>query len=84
MSHEEHCPWHRHRSFRTMARCIWPKAAWVQGEGAWASLAWCRVLTIELYRTRERAEAAKRTIDSTGCGGGCHRVHEIVCLRLES
>jgi hypothetical protein len=78
----ESCAVHRHRSYRTLAKCIWPQAYWVAGEGPWASLAHCNVLTIELHRTRATAEAAKRAIDGTGCGGRCHRHHEIVHLAL--
>ena len=78
------CGEHRHRSYETLARCLWPHAAWVYGRGEWASLARCRVLTVELHRTFEGAEAAKRAIDSLGCGGGCHRDHRIVRLGLAS
>jgi hypothetical protein len=77
------CPYHHHRSHRTLARCAWPKAYWVSGSGPWATLAHCKVLTVELHRTRAEAETAMRMIDGTGCGGGCYRHHEIVHLRLE-
>jgi hypothetical protein len=70
----------RHRTYRTLANCIWPRAAWVQGDGAYASLAHCHVLTVWLYDTLEEAEHAKWFIDWHGCGGKCSNHHEIVCL----
>jgi hypothetical protein len=82
-TYEASCPYHSHRSYRTLAKCLWPRACWIAGNGPWASLAYCRVLTIELHSTRERAEQAKRMIDSTGCGGGCYRQHKIARLGLE-
>lgn len=71
-----------HRSYRTMAKCMWKRAVWVTGEGPFAVLAHCRVLSVTLHKTPEAAEAAKKTIDSTACGGACNGRHEIVevCL----
>lgn len=48
------------------------KAEWVIGKGQFASVATCRVLTIERHETIEAAEKAKRMIDGCGCGGGCN------------
>ncbi len=71
-----------HRTYRTMAQCIWPRAVWIIGNGEFASVAWCRALTIQLHHTLEAAEEAKAAIDSTGCGGACRGDHEIVRLAL--
>lgn len=71
----------QHRTWRTHAKCVWPKAYWVHGEGPFASVAWCRVLTIQLYESAGEAQQAKEIIDKTGCGGVCHRQHELVELR---
>jgi hypothetical protein len=78
---EARCERHAHRRYRTLARCLWPRACWINGEGPWATLAHCRVLTIQLHRTRERAVEAERLIDASACGGLCHGAHEIVRLR---
>jgi hypothetical protein len=59
---------------------LWPKAAWVGGNGPWATLAWCRVLTVELHETEEDARRALKMIDDTACGGLCRRKHELVRL----
>ena len=75
----------QHRSYLTAARCIWPRAEWVCGDGQYASLAWCSVLTIALYDTLADAEAAQRFIGKYGCGGRCGGPpwHEIVGLAPE-
>jgi hypothetical protein len=70
----------KHRTSRTLAKCMFPRAEWVSGRGEFATLAHCRVLTIELHETIEKAQTALRLIDSTGCGGMCHRHHELVQL----
>jgi hypothetical protein len=81
-SYREHrCSKVHHRP-TAFAKCAWPRAAWVQGDGPYAVLAHCRVLTVQLHPDPEHAEAAKRTIDETGCGGGCYRAHEVVFLDL--
>ena len=59
----------------------WPKACWIAGDGPYASLAHCRDLTVQLYDDILEALLAKATIDSSGCGGSCHRRHEIIDLR---
>jgi len=60
------------------------KAAWIHGDGQFALLAWCRVLTVTLWSTMAEAEENKRFIDTMACGGGCTRNHEIVDLGSSS
>ena len=72
----------RHRSYKTMATCIWKRAAWIVGNGPYATLAHCGVLTVTLHPTGEAAEVSKRTIDDTACGHQCSGRHEIVELAL--
>lgn len=67
--------------YQRRAKQRWPHAEWVEGSGPFATLAHCRVLTVQLHRTRREAEAAKALIDECGCGGLCYNAHEI--LRLE-
>ena len=70
----------KHRTYRTLAKCIWPRAVWVVGEGPFALLAWCRDLTVTLHWDYDGAVEAKRLIDSDACGGRCTNRHEIVKL----
>jgi hypothetical protein len=74
-----------HRTPRTMAKCIWGRrAAWIVGEGPYAVLAWCRVLTVTLHATHNDALGAKRAIDLSACGGRCTGRHEIIQLEREA
>lgn len=53
-------------------------AIWAHGKGKYATLAYCGgELTIERHKTLRQAIHAKRTIDGSGCGGGCAKVHVI-------
>jgi hypothetical protein len=73
----------RHRTYSTLARCRWSRAEWVRGDGRWALLAHCDVLTVALHPTLEGAEKERAQIDRTGCGHACSvsgRRHEIVDL----
>lgn len=72
----------RHRLYRAMANCIWPRAHWIIGEGPYASVSHCRGTTVELHQTAESAEKAKRTIDASACGGACSRRHKVIALVL--
>jgi hypothetical protein len=67
--------------WRAYAQRRWPEACWVSGEGRYASLAHCRELTIQLYDDEIVALLAKRVIDDSGCGGACHRDHEVIDLK---
>jgi hypothetical protein len=68
----------QHRSYWTLAKCLWPRAIWDGGNGPYALLAHCDVLTVSLHKTLESALDSKRQIDWTACGGRCRRDHEIV------
>ncbi|PWU52813.1 hypothetical protein DLJ47_17835 [Micromonospora sp. S4605] len=70
----------QHRTHHTTAKCLWPRAVWITGEGPYATLAWCRVLSVMLHPTEAEALAAKHLIDSTGCGGRCNRRHELILI----
>ncbi len=67
------------KSWLAEARRRWGKeAAWIHGDGQFALLAWCRVLTVTLWSTMAKAEENKKFIDEMACGVGCTRNHEIV------
>lgn len=80
--YQEHYCQSKHRTHRTTAKCLWPKACWISGNGPYASLAWCRVLTVQLYKNLESAVAAQQMIAATGCGGACYNRHEIIVLNF--
>ncbi len=72
----------RHWSYLPFARCSWPDAAWVWGEGRWATVTNCRGVTVMLHATLDDALAAVDAIDRKACGGGCQRRHEVVELLI--
>ena len=49
----------------------------------WAVVAWCNTVTITLWYDREDAETVKAELDRGGCGGCCHRAHEIVPMTID-
>ena len=65
--------------YRNRAKRIF-KPEWVAGTGPFASVAFCRVTTVQLYDTLAEAERAKQRIDEIACGGQCHRAHEVFDL----
>jgi hypothetical protein len=76
-----------HRTYKTLAKCIWPRALWIDGEGSYAVLSRCEhgphsvpCLTVTLWTDPDEARLAKSEIDATGCGGRCARQHEIIEL----
>lgn len=74
------CSARNHRTWNKTAECIWPRAVWVAGEGRYALLAHCRVLTVTLWSDSTKAEEQKAIIDRSACGGMCNKAHEIVEL----
>lgn len=75
----------KHRTYRTLASCMWPRALWVHGEGPWASVAHCgRGTTVQLCSTVDDAQTAKSFIDNMGCGGRCGRNHEVIYIDKET
>jgi hypothetical protein len=62
------------------ARRRWPAAAWVIGDGPWASVAYCDTTTVMLFATQAEAERAQSFIDRLACGHACVREHELVEL----
>lgn len=79
----------RHHSYAAMAKCIWKKAAWVKGDGKYASVSYCTKnrsgwmwaeATVMLFTSLGEAETAKDWIDHGGCGGACTRRHELIEL----
>lgn len=72
-----------HRTWATLAACMWPRAAWITGNGRYAVVARCRALTVTLHETIDDAEMAKRVIDGSACGGMCWGNHELIEIRFD-
>ena len=72
-----------HASYSDFADKHWKEAEWISGDGPYALLAHCGVLTVTLHPTERKAEESKALIDRTGCGSGCGRRHEIVWIHLQ-
>jgi hypothetical protein len=72
----------RHRTYATLAKCIWPRAVWIHGDGEYASVAYCRNTTVWLHPNLEQANASLAWIDHFGCGGRCSRDHKVIRLEL--
>lgn len=71
----------QHRSFRTLAQCIWPRAAWISGDAALALVSYCgAVTTVSLHRSIDDAECSRVHIDRGGCGHACVKHHELIRL----
>ena len=79
-----------HRSWITLAKCVWPKVAWgIIGDGPYATVSrcsrsedgWRKPHTVHLHMTLEQAHAA---IADLICGGQCRGQHEIVKLERQT
>lgn len=74
-----------HRTFTALAHCMFPRAAWIAGDGGpFAVVAWCGVTSVTLHGDAEAATAALVAVGATGCGGRCTRDHELVRLDLDA
>lgn len=75
-----------HRKWTTFAKCQWPRAIWIYGDGPIATVAHCVAArawepyfgrsyidsqTVMLHPTREDALLVLDWIGATGCGGVC-------------
>lgn len=81
-----------HRTARTTAHCVWPRAVWIverDGGGPWASVSYCRgpycrgdQTSVVLAPDEATARRLVAWIDDLGCGGGCTRRHRLVRLAV--
>ena len=74
----------RHKAWPALARCMFPRAAWIAGDGPFAVHVRCGVTSVTLHPDVETAEHALETVDATGCGGRCVRHHELVRLDFDA
>lgn len=66
------------KTFKQKAKRKWRNAEWITGNGKYALLAYCDVLTVTLWPTYEEAVMRKAFIDKYACGHACYKHHEIV------
>ncbi len=71
-----------HRTHKTMAKCIWRRAEWIEGTGPYATVAYCRNTTVQLHSSEKQARTALDFINRVGCGGFCEKRHDVVRLEL--
>lgn len=85
---------HPARQSRYVSRKTWKEEAehrypdaydmcWLTGNGRYATVAWCAGLSVALHKDRGVAERSLLTINSTSCGHGCWRDHEIIDMSIE-
>jgi hypothetical protein len=72
----------QHKTYHAFAKCTFRRAVWVIGDGPYATLAWCRSLSVMLHETEHEAEISLEMINHTACGGLCNGRHELVLLVL--
>jgi hypothetical protein len=70
----------RHLTHKAVAKCKWPKAEWVIGDGPYATVSYCSVTTVMLHEDGLKAWGALDMIDSTGCGHACRGDHRLVLI----
>jgi hypothetical protein len=70
----------QHACFYNLARCLYPRHAWISGEGPWALVSRCgrrADFTVTLHADKAEALGDKISIDETGCGSRCRGAHEV-------
>jgi hypothetical protein len=60
-----------------------PAAAWIIGDGPYASVAYWDETTVMLFATKGEAAHAKAFIDRLACGHACLREHELAHLEAD-
>jgi hypothetical protein len=69
-----------HHCWQSLAECRWPEAAFVTGDGPFALVARCDMVSVALYETAHEAARRWKRMDTVGCGRGCDHRHEVVEL----
>ena len=73
----------QHKAWTALARCAFPRAGWIAGDGPFAVIVGCGVTSVTLHPDVETAAHALELLDATGCGGRCVRHHDLVRLDLD-
>jgi hypothetical protein len=72
-----------HRTYQDLAGCMFllPWQEWpALREGEYATLVYCRGLTVALHETLDKAQTALGLINSGACGDDCRNDHHLVRL----
>jgi len=69
-----------HHCWQAVAECTWPDAAFVTGDGPFALVARCDMVSIALYETAHEVQRRWKRMDTIGCGRRCEHRHEVVVL----
>ena len=69
-----------HRGFQSLAECTWHEAAYVIGDGPYALVAHCDMLSVALFETAAEAGQARRRMNTVGCGKTCEGRHQLAVL----
>jgi hypothetical protein len=68
-------------TWNDVARQVWPGAAWVHGEGKFATVRGCGgQTTVLLHPTVEKARSALRRMHPGGVNGWCDQLHVLIEL----
>lgn len=68
------------KDFTGLAKDRFPLAECINGNGRWATLAWCKDCRVHLHETKSKAIKALVAIDFMGCGGCCRGNHMLIDL----
>jgi hypothetical protein len=78
--------WHNcprtHKTFLSFARCVWPEARFLPGNGPYATVRGCGGVTVLLHPTLERAEHALQHMHPHPTDGRCDSGHVLALLVL--
>lgn len=74
----------RHRTFSARAKCIWPTAIYVRGEGRHALVTVCPVPAVSLFPDYQSAREDLDLLARHRCGPWCRRHHELVTIGTEA
>jgi len=66
-------------AFQAAARDLFPAAAYVSGDGRWATVRMCGRATVVLHETEQQARSALRDMHP-GSDGWCLQRHALVVL----
>lgn len=65
-----------HRKYEVMAKCLWPRAVWVTGDGKYALVAYCGQVSVTLWGTHPKALSEMEGLRL--CGHACTGNHRVI------
>lgn len=79
--YREHYCERRHRTYLTLAKCVFWKAGTITGDGPWAVPS-CTWFTISLHDSQEEARETIRFLNQGHCGHRCVGQHRLIFLDI--